>query len=72
MIKITPLSRREFLKKLKKMGFEGPYSGGRHEYYRKNQQKIFVPNPHGKDLGVLIIREIIKQIGVHPEDFYKK
>ena len=27
-----PIERRELIRYLRKLGFEGPYAGGRHEY----------------------------------------
>ena len=32
MNKLTPISHRELINKLHKLGFEGPYPGGRHPY----------------------------------------
>jgi len=47
MPKITPLSRKILMNKLKNLGFTGPLSATRHEYMIKEQHKIFIPNPHG-------------------------
>ena len=30
--RLTPCSRREFIRKLSRLGYEGPYPGGRHEF----------------------------------------
>jgi predicted RNA binding protein YcfA (HicA-like mRNA interferase family) len=54
-----PLSRRELIRKLKRAGFSGPFSGGRHNYLLRDRLKIFIPNPHGADIGSNIIRRII-------------
>jgi predicted RNA binding protein YcfA (HicA-like mRNA interferase family) len=32
MGRLTPLSRKELIRRLKKLGFAGPYSGGNHEF----------------------------------------
>lgn len=70
MPKIIPLSRKTLIKKLRKLGFTGPFSATRHEYLIKINHKIFVPNTHGsKDVGVPIIAEIIKQLVIDRDDF---
>ena len=31
MARLPPVSRRELIERLKRLGFEGPYTGGRHQ-----------------------------------------
>jgi hypothetical protein len=38
------------------LGFEGPFSGKKHEYMRKGNIRIIIPNPHGQDIGPVLIR----------------
>jgi hypothetical protein len=40
------ISRKDFIKKFRSLGFSGPYSGGRHQFMMKGELKIRVPNPH--------------------------
>lgn len=69
MPKLTPLPRRTLIKKLRALGFDGPHVATRHEYMRKDGQKIFIPNPHGSDIGIPILKAIIKQVGVDRDTF---
>lgn len=69
MPKLQPLSRRTLIKKLKKLGFNGPYSGTRHQYVEYGKKRIFIPNPHGSDIGVPLIKQIIKQLEIDRDDF---
>jgi len=69
MPKLIPLKRRVLIKKLKKLDFAGPFIATKHEYMIKGKQKIFIPNPHGKDIGLPLIRRIIKQIGISKDRF---
>lgn len=65
MLKITPIGRRELINKLRKLNFDGPFSATRHEYMIKGNHRVFIPNPHGgKDIGVPIIKAIIKQLDI--------
>ena len=36
----------------------------------RGRLRIFIPNPHGADIGVKIIKKIISDIGVTEGEFY--
>ena len=40
----TPCKRREFVRKLKGLGFEGPYSGARHQFLVHSPSEAAVPS----------------------------
>lgn len=69
MLKLAPVPRRVLIKKLRKFGFSGPYSATRHEYMKRNGEKIFIPNPHRKDIGLPIIKSIVNQLNVSNQEF---
>lgn len=69
MSKLPPCSRQVLISKLRKIGFSGPYSATRHEYMDRGNEKIFIPNPHGKDIGVPLVKAIIQQLGISREKF---
>jgi len=69
MPKLTPLPRRILIRKLRKLGFSGPYPAARHEYMKRDGEKIFIPNPHGKDIGLPIIKNIINQLKISTQEF---
>ena len=69
MAKLRPISRKGLIRKLKNLGFNGPFVAKRHQYMIGKNQKIFIPNPHGKDIGVPLVRRIIKQLNISPEEF---
>ncbi|MEK7585103.1 MAG: type II toxin-antitoxin system HicA family toxin [Patescibacteria group bacterium] len=64
-----PISRRELIRKLRKLGFVGPYSGGKHEFMEKGNLRLVIPNPHHGDIGVGLLSIILKQIGTSNADF---
>ena len=65
-----PVSRRELIRKLKGLGFHGPFLGTKHQYMVMDMNhKIFIPNPHGKDIGAPLIGKIINQIGINPKNW---
>ncbi len=69
MPKFSPIPRRILIKKLGDLGFLGPFASTRHEYMIRNKEKIFIPNPHGKDIGMPILKRIIQQLGISNQEF---
>lgn len=69
MPNLVPLKRRVLIKKLKKLGFAGPFVATKHEYMIKGKQKIFIPNPHKKDIGLPLVKRIIEQVGIPKDKF---
>lgn len=59
-----PISRRGLIRNLRKVGFEGPYSGGKHQYMVKGQHKLALPNPHIGDISVSLLNKILRQAGI--------
>jgi len=41
-----PVKRKDFVRYLQKAGFEGPFSGGKHQFMMKGEITIRIPNPH--------------------------
>ncbi len=68
---LRPISRRELIKKLRKLGFDGPFSGGNHQFLEKKSFKIFIPNPHGKDIGKNLVRQMIHDLGISEKNFFE-
>lgn len=66
---LKPINRNELIRKLKGAGFSGPFSGAKHQYMLKSKLKIFIPNPHGKDIGLKIIKRIIVDINIPNKEF---
>ena len=59
------VSRRELIRKFRALGFAGPFSGGKHHFMSKGQQKVRIPNPHGSgDISAGLVAEICRQAGI--------
>lgn len=63
------ISWRKLVKKFKKLGFDGPFSGGRHLFMVKENFKIHIPNPHKKDISKYLLAEILRQANISPKDW---
>ena len=44
MKKWTPCKRRDFIKKLLKLNFKGPYSGSRHQFLVYKNHRLTIPS----------------------------
>ena len=65
--------RKSLIKGLKKFGYEGPYSGGKHQFMKNGSLKIRIPNPHhSKDIGMPLFKEILNQAGISLNDWMEK
>ena len=67
MARLNPVSLAELVKKLKKFGFYGPYSGGKHLYMIKDDIRLTIPNPHKKEIGIDLLTRLLKQAGIEKE-----
>lgn len=61
------ISWRKLIKKFRKLGFNGPYAGGRHLFMVKSELKVRIPNPHQGDISKYLLAEILRQAGVSSE-----
>ncbi len=44
MSKWSPCKRRDFIRKLRKLGFQGPYAGTRHQFMVWKQHRLSIPS----------------------------
>lgn len=71
-MRLTPISRRDFIKRLRNLGWEGPFVGGKHEFMVKGAMKLPIPNPHGsREISVGKLREILNEIGVNRDEWHR-
>lgn len=64
-------SLRVLIRKLRALGFDGPYSGGRHLFMSKGELKVRVPNPHRGDISAALVSEILRQAGISRDEWNK-
>jgi predicted RNA binding protein YcfA (HicA-like mRNA interferase family) len=68
-MRLTPITRRELIKRLRNLGWEGPISGAKHQFMVKGAMKLPVPNPHGGVLSVGMVNEILKETGISRDEW---
>jgi predicted RNA binding protein YcfA (HicA-like mRNA interferase family) len=64
-MRLSPVSRNELIRRLKELGWEGPSSGGKHQFMVKGPVQLTIPNPHGSgEIGVNLLKLILKEAGI--------
>ena len=61
MPRVGPIKRKELIRLLRVLDFEGPYSGGKHQFMVKGENTLRIPNPHQSDIGGELLVRILKQ-----------
>ena len=55
-----PTKRREFIRKLRTLGFEGPYRGTRHDFLILGQHRQTIPS--NSDYSVAQLKMLLRQV----------
>ncbi len=71
MSRLTPLKPHEVVRKLRSLGFVGPMPGGRHVrmVHLETGKIIPIPMHEDRDVSVGLIRAIIRELGITPEEW---
>ncbi len=64
-----PIKRGDLIRALRQLGFEGPYSGKRHQFMIKGALRLRIPNPHRGDISDDLLAEILRQGGIDRTDW---
>ena len=67
MPRFGPVKRRDLIRYLRQLGFDGPYAGGRHQFMAKGDITLSIPNPHREDIGRDLLARILRQAQVSQE-----
>lgn len=69
-MRLTPISRSDLVRRLRTLGWTGPYPGGRHHYMVKGPVQLTIPNPHGgREIGVNLLKIVLGEAGISREDW---
>jgi predicted RNA binding protein YcfA (HicA-like mRNA interferase family) len=66
-----PVRRAELVRALRSLGFDGPFSGGKHQFMVRGAVTLRIPNPHQSDIGRDLLSRILRQAGVDRDDWEK-
>src|SRR3989344_5313429 len=65
------ISWRKFVRRLRTLGFDGPYSGGRHLFMVRGTLTLHISNPHEGDISRHLLSEILRQAGISSKEWKK-
>jgi predicted RNA binding protein YcfA (HicA-like mRNA interferase family) len=64
-----PIKRRELIACLRRLGFSGPFAGGKHEFMQRGGLSLTIPNPHGGDIGPKLLSQLLRQAGIARDEW---
>lgn len=70
--RLAPVARRIFIQRLRRMGFDGPYSGGRHEFMLRDDRRLILPNPHRSVIDSSLLARLLGQAGISREEWQQQ
>lgn len=69
-MKLSPVSRPELIRRLRSLGWSGPFSGSKHQHMVKGEIQLTIPNPHGrKDIGVNLLKILLNEAAISRGDW---
>ena len=71
MPSFAPIKRKDFIKAVKRLGFEGPFVGGKHEFLVKGELRLILPNPHQSEISKDLLARILHQAHISREEWEK-
>jgi predicted RNA binding protein YcfA (HicA-like mRNA interferase family) len=66
---LVPVTRRALIARMRQLGFDGPHTGGKHEFMVKGQLRLTLPNPHQGEIGKDLLIRILRQAGISREEW---
>lgn len=61
MSRWTPCKRREFIRRLRALGFGGPFSGTRHQFLTHQEYRLAIPS--NEEYSVPQLRMMLRETG---------
>jgi predicted RNA binding protein YcfA (HicA-like mRNA interferase family) len=72
MAKLTSISWKKLVQRLNKLGFEGPYYGGKHPYMVKGDTVLTIPNPHKREIEPDLLSRILRQADINRDEWLRE
>ena len=64
-----PIKRHDLIYFLRRLGFVGPYAGGKHQFMIRETVRVRIPNPHREDIGTNLLREILREAAIERSEW---
>jgi predicted RNA binding protein YcfA (HicA-like mRNA interferase family) len=64
-----PIKHKEMLRRLRALGWSGPYQKGKHPFMLKDETRLTIPNPHHGDIDWSLMKRILQSAGISPDEW---
>ncbi len=64
-----PICRDQLIAWLRRLGFDGTFAGGKHEFMICDRLRVRIPNPYRGDVGRDRLARILRQAGISHEEW---
>ncbi len=64
-----PIKRSELIRRLRRLGWEGPYQKGKHPFMIRAGIRLTIPNPHRGDIDWSLASRILREAGISQEQW---
>ncbi len=71
MPRLGPIRRKDLIYYFRLLGFDGPYSGSKHQFMMKENITVRIPNPHQGDIGEDLLVRLLKQARIDRKEWEK-
>ncbi|MGH2460695.1 MAG: type II toxin-antitoxin system HicA family toxin [Chloroflexota bacterium] len=69
MPRFGPVSRRELIIYLRRLDFDGPFPGARHQIMAKGNIQVTIPNPHEGEISRNLLAKILRIARVNRDEW---
>ncbi|WP_250126156.1 type II toxin-antitoxin system HicA family toxin [Chroococcidiopsis sp. CCMEE 29] len=66
---LGPIKRRDLIACLRQLGFDGPFSGKKHQFMSKGVLRVRIPNPHQGDISKGLLATVLIEAGISREEW---
>lgn len=64
-----PIKRAELIRRLRTLGWDGPFQKGKHPFMVRDGVRLTIPNPHVGDVDWSLTKRILQQAGISVEQW---
>ena len=64
-----PIKHREMVRRLRVLGWAGPYQKGKHPFMVKGETRLTIPNPHSGDLDWSLTKRLLRSAEISPDQW---
>ena len=65
----VPVSRADLVKTMRRLGFAGPFQGTRHDFMRREDVTVRLPNPHRSEISRELLSRILSQAQITRDEW---